>query len=146
MLKAFFQMDFFTFHFEASHFQNLSTWAVSVFFRKKNPGSPKPTKLCPLDWIVNDFYHGSSLARPATTCFGRCGPRKVRVTHKKRPFFETIFRVAGLSGSFLCLETWDWGAGWLRAQLGEEKPFFFKGKNYSGFIWFIDLNEQFIIM
>lgn len=136
MLKAFFQMEFFTFHFEASHLKNLSTWAVSVFFLgKKTQEVQSRPNFAPLVGIVNDFYHGSSLARPETTCFGRCGPRKVRVTHKKRPFFETIFRVAGLSGSFLCLETWDRGAGVIEGPVGgREAVFFLKVRTIVGLI------------
>ena len=50
---------------------------------------------------------------------------------KNHHFSATIFRVAGLSGSFICLETWDRGAG-LRVQLGEEKPSFLKVRTIVG--------------
>jgi len=92
--------------------------AVSVFL---------PTK-APLVGIVNDFYHGSSLARPETTCFGRCGPRKVRVPHKKPPFLQRFAPRCRSFGFLSLLGDLGQRCRVIEGPVGGRETVFFKGK------------------
>ena len=121
--RHFFTHIFQTNLFETGHFQNLSTWQFQFFCR------PKPLWLG--SWMI--FTMDLPWQDQPRLVLVVVGQGRSGFPTKSHHFSTAIFREAGLSGSFLCLETWDRGLGWLRAQLGEEKPFFFKGKNYSGF-------------
>ena len=112
------------------------------FFLGKNPRKSKADQTLPL-WLDREwFLPWIILGKTSHDLFWSLWAKEGQGSPQKTTIFpQRFFAVAGLSGSFICLETWDRGAG-LRVQLGEGEAVFFKGQNYSGFIWFIDLNEQ----
>ena len=135
--RHFFTHIFQTNLFETGHFQNLSTWQFQFFCR------PKPLWLG--SWMI--FTMDLPWQDQKRLVLVVVGQGRSGFPTKSHHFCSDLHRVAGLSGSFLCLETWDRGAGWLRAQLGEEKPFFLKvSKNYSGFNMIYWSKRRVIIM
>lgn len=109
--------------------------SFSFFLGKKPPEVQKPTKLCPLIGIVN-LLPWIFLGKTSHDLFwslwakeGQGYPQKA-ASHR----FQ-VFRVPFSAWRPGTEVRGDWGS----RSVGED---LFKGKNYSGFIWFIDLNEQ----